>query len=471
MKNAINYSSFLTRSILLFLVVILLTPFFNLYGQSREIDSLKHQLNIEKNDSVLIEINRVLTNRYFHINRDSSMIYISNALELAKKINNINLIAQTQAETGQLYLSNQETDLALEYALKAANNFNLVNNKDGLYELGMTTLGVIYSSLGDNTTANSYIQNAIDYYQSINNTDYESYGYIVLAQNYESQKQYLNALENYNLSIDIMLTLDYNSDPSIYRNIGTVYNALGNVHNKLGQFETALEYYDKALQIFTDLKQYRSITTNNISKSKVYYALKIYQSAIQYAKEAYSYARDKNDLSLLNNSSKELYASYLAIKDYENAFIFLQEYSHTRDTLNARARSKTVADLAAKYESDLKEKENAELKATNTLQTQRLKNKNILGIIITIFFAIAFIGIIFILRMLKKQKGLNRDIKISKEIAESANNKLQTKSEDLEKFNNVMLDREMRIIELKKEANKLAKSSNTDFPYPEVEEI
>jgi hypothetical protein len=32
-----------------------------------------------------------------------------------------------------------------------------------------------------------------------------------------------------------------------------------------------------------------------------------------------------------------------------------------------------------------------------------------------------------------------------------------------------MLDREMRILELKEEANKLAKASNLETPYPEIE--
>lgn len=51
---------------------------------------------------------------------------------------------------------------------------------------------------------------------------------------------------------------------------------------------------------------------------------------------------------------------------------------------------------------------------------------------------------------------------------ESANLNLKEKSDELEKFNNVMLDREMRIIELKKEVNKMAAANNLEQPYPEV---
>ena len=39
-------------------------------------------------------------------------------------------------------------------------------------------------------------------------------------------------------------------------------------------------------------------------------------------------------------------------------------------------------------------------------------------------------------------------------------------SEELENFNNIMVDREMRIIELKEEVNKLAAEAGREEPYP-----
>ena len=66
-----------------------------------------------------------------------------------------------------------------------------------------------------------------------------------------------------------------------------------------------------------------------------------------------------------------------------------------------------------------------------------------------------------------KKKSATNDPKVI-ELAESANSELQIKSKELEKFNSVMLDREMRIIELKEEANKLAEDQSIEIPYPET---
>ncbi len=45
---------------------------------------------------------------------------------------------------------------------------------------------------------------------------------------------------------------------------------------------------------------------------------------------------------------------------------------------------------------------------------------------------------------------------------------LHSKVKELENFNSVMVDREMRIIELKKEVNRLAKELDKPLPYPEI---
>lgn len=49
-----------------------------------------------------------------------------------------------------------------------------------------------------------------------------------------------------------------------------------------------------------------------------------------------------------------------------------------------------------------------------------------------------------------------------------ANLHLKEKTEELEMFNKTMINREMRIIELKEEINRLAESVKEDIPYPEI---
>jgi PAS domain S-box-containing protein len=57
---------------------------------------------------------------------------------------------------------------------------------------------------------------------------------------------------------------------------------------------------------------------------------------------------------------------------------------------------------------------------------------------------------------------IERDVSERKKAEES----LKRHSEELKNFNNIMVDREMRIIELKEEVNKLAEDVGKDVPYP-----
>lgn len=66
-------------------------------------------------------------------------------------------------------------------------------------------------------------------------------------------------------------------------------------------------------------------------------------------------------------------------------------------------------------------------------------------------------------------KEVNSELIRAKEKAESVNIKLKEKTKELEAFNNKMIDREMRLIELKKEVNKLSRDYNLEIPYPEFE--
>lgn len=489
MNIELNSQKTWLKSTSCYLLLIMMTLNTSINGQTQEIDSLQHQLTIAQNDSTVIEINRVLSNRYYSINRDSSIMYVKEALRLATAINNTYLVAKSQEELGLAYAGNKNYDLGLEYGLKAAENYSLINDTLGLYQLTLTVLGPLYSRIGESNKAQQYMEKALKYFIKIDDKDYIAYAYIVLGKSFQDQLKYPEALDYYNLAINVLKETNYESDPSIRRNMAVVYHNIGKINFKLGDYQKALKSYNKTKEINDQLKQYHAIADNEVSIGSVYRELKEYQDAIKHSLSAYNYGKTNNNLRIINTSSEELYKIYLAINNYKEAVYYQNIFSDTKDSLYAHSRSKTIADLAAKYESDLKEKENTELKATNILQNQRLKNRSILGIIITTFLAISFIGIFFILQMLKKQKNLNNEIKIAKEIAESANSELKKKSDklekstkeleesskeleksthELEKFNNVMLDREMRIIELKKEVNKITTANNTDIPYPEV---
>lgn len=117
MNIALNFQKIWFKSTSCYLLLIMMTYNTSINAQTQEIDSLQYLLTVEKNDSILIETNRVLSNRYYSINRDSSIMYVKETLRLATAINNTYLVAKSQEELGLAYAGNKNYDLGLEYGL------------------------------------------------------------------------------------------------------------------------------------------------------------------------------------------------------------------------------------------------------------------------------------------------------------------------------------------------------------------
>lgn len=154
-------------------------------------------------------------------------------------------------------------------------------------------------------------------------------------------------------------------------------------------------------------------------------------------------------------------------------------YITTRDSILSEKNQREVIRQGYKYEYDKQAiADSVAYAQVQKVQEAKLETSRILqyALIGGLTLLLAFLAYVYNrFRVTQKQKLIiteqNKELVTATEIAESANNELKSKSEELAKFNSVMLDREMRIIELKKEVNKEAKDSNTDIPYPEVEEV
>ncbi len=407
-------SNYLRQGIKFISLIVLLGIagcYISAIAQSRKPDSLRQILTNDKVDSLKIEAKRTLTDKYGSISQDSAILYANYALNLSLQSQDTFLIAKAQSDLSILYMANKNVDLALEYALEAARNFQEINDLFGLNELGMNSLGEIYTQKGDYEKAQEYFEKALEYFLDINNTQRAAYAHVVLGTNLDQQGKFKEAEKNIKDAIALLKESDYELDISIHRTIAVSYDRLGDIYYKNGSFQNAKECYYQAREIFEKLNQEYSLKRNDVKLASILREFKDYNRAIKHALNAYLYAKKNNSLELLNESTYELSKTYLAAKNYMEAVKYQIEYTETQDSLFKLAQSKTLADLAAKYESDIKDKEVSELKLANELQEEILTTRKRLEIIIGIFLTIAIISILLILSMLKKQKKYTREIR------------------------------------------------------------
>ena len=342
-----------------------------------------------------------------------------------------------------------------------------------------------------------YIQddyaNAIDYYTrslSIREEIGDKKGIAITLNNigniYAEQGDYASAIDFYTRSLAIMEEIgDKMGIASSLNNIGIIYKDQGDSADSTGnkalsadKYASAIDYYTRSLAIREKMGDKRGIASSLKNIGAIYNNQGDYSKAISYSNRALILAQEAGMAKETRNAAKVLYEAYKATNKHKPSLEMYELFIVSRDSINSEKNQKEVIRQKYKYDYDKK----AIADSVTYIQVQKVQEAKLAksktqqyALIGGLTLLLAFLAYVYNrFRITQKQKLVisvqNKELATATELAESANSELKTKSNELEKFNNVMLDREMRIIELKKEANKLAKTNNTDIPYPEVED-
>ncbi len=219
-------------------------------GQAR-IDSLLMQLPNAKEDTNKVILLNDLCFTSYSINPDEGLRYGNLALELAKKLNWKQGIANATGRIGTNYFGKADYPNTLEHWLKALQlNEELQNKK---------AIGINLGNIGNVYLIQSDFAKALEYYSRATKINEETGNMPNLALN--------------------------------YGNIGTVYGSLSN-HTK------ALEYFQKALHIYEQGGDPGGIARNLVSIGNVYMLQKDYAKALEYGFKALKMTRESGDKNL-----------------------------------------------------------------------------------------------------------------------------------------------------------------------------
>ncbi len=125
------------------------------------------------------------------------------------------------------------------------------------------------------------------------------YGWI--GQVYDDNKDYTNALLNYQKSLAL---LEANKSTEKYCNI---YNRIGKAYREQGNMEQSLEYHYKALRVAEELKTEDGMASSYMHLARTYDAQKNYKTAKTYSDSSLTLYKKQIDIS--STSDAELLAS------------------------------------------------------------------------------------------------------------------------------------------------------------------
>lgn len=419
-----------------FICVFALLFCFKANSQSRsKADSLNTAFKNCTVDTQKIKILTDIGRLYAYKKPDTTISILRSALALAGKNEYDGIVANTLLTMGISYNAKAGYDSAEYYFLKAidqASKYKKVKSEAAAY-LG---LGTCYNYWKKQPKALESYFNSYKLYKTINDSGRIASVSLGLGNVYSDIGNKDKALEFFNEC----LRLSVARKDSGY--IAKCYNNIGNLYEKNKEFEKALEYFTKSLELKKILKDAHGIANTYTNLANVY----ILTNKQSLAKFFYTSAKDtylalgdsgqyKNSLISIaecqisekdvkgalenakkaeaickrNNYTADLVGVYILLTrlyilkgDTANARISLDSYQVTRDSVQLQDVNKQIAEMTAKFESDL-QKQKISLQEA---ELQLGKKLTIVYIITTIIFVLLIAFLLVVISRYRKTQRL-----------------------------------------------------------------
>jgi len=309
--------------VLFLLISVFFLNFTN--AQNAKVDSLENVLKIHKTDDT-IKVNLLNQIAYLIYQKDSGKAqnYAAQAGELSDKLFFLKGKAESYWVIGTSILYNKSDRLALDYFLKALKIAEEINNKPKTVKY-LIGCGMIYKSLGNNSTAIECYEKAIKIAEEFSDKSLLAAALTNISIVYSSEGNADKALEGYQKVLDV-------SGASVKKTtIARVLNNMGAIYGNQGNRPKSLEYHFKALKISEEvndrlgiLLSFTAIGMANIGSADYQIALEYLQKALKIAEEL----KNKRKIALCLTTIGDIYIqtnNSQALEYFNKALVIAEE--------------------------------------------------------------------------------------------------------------------------------------------------
>jgi two-component system NtrC family sensor kinase len=381
------------------------TPFF-----MKNVDSLKRELAIAREDSSRVLIMEELSLRYQSLNADSTIKYGKEGIALANKIQFTRGEIRMLNELAMAMQINGDIPASLELSFKA---LQMAEEKSYAFETGFSlfTIGNAYWFLKDYDKAISYLKKAETILETVSD---EPFLYDIMIVNSTGLGNAYIDINQFDSAYSV-LEKTYNATLNNYWHAG-VMESFGLLVFKMGDHEKGLEYLRQSIKVSDDLYS-RADASRWIAEC--YAGLNQPDSAIYYAKlglaasQIFTY-----QLGILSTSN--ILAKEYEARDINESYYYLKLFVAANDALYGEKKVLTLQKTIA-------EEQQRERKA----ETERIANENQLkqAAFLTGLGILIFIAFILYRNNLRERKAKNLLHEKNKVIEQTLTNLRSTQSQ------------------------------------------
>ncbi|HCZ34585.1 MAG TPA: hypothetical protein DHV26_01505 [Cytophagales bacterium] len=422
-----------------FLVLIACFSVSSLFGQNRNIDSLKVLVETEKDEEKTIKNLLELCWEYHFVDAEVAREYGQKALTLARKYNQTDYEVEALHNLGVTHESQSNYAKALELELEALTLRKQIGD-DLKTANTLNNLGIIYDEMGDYKKALEYYYQARKIYEDLENDEKIAMVLVNIAIVLKAQGEYKQVAQSYYEALAIYTKTQNAFGVAVcHANLGSVYyymkqydSALyysnlgteefqkqnirqflpttlcnaGMAYHKLGNTEKALVYLDRSKALNREFDNKKEVAFVLIYQAGVYKNEGELTIAENLASEALEIALQIQALQQVMDARLVLAEIKASKKQFADAYKEYHEYVLVKDSLFQKEKSKQMAELQTQYETVKKENEILLLTQENQLKDSRLaQSMQAIIILLVVLALILALGYLWKNRLRLKQQA------------------------------------------------------------------
>ncbi|MBX7107672.1 MAG: sensor histidine kinase [Chitinophagales bacterium] len=285
-------------------------------------------------------------------------------------------------DRGRYYAYESEYDSAVIHLLRALTIAESQDMEAPVIKVS-SELGIVYQQMENGNKAEEFHRKNLESAIQTGNKVLQAMMLNNLGIDFDLQDMSDSALHCWNNALRLFEeNRDTEGVMDVKNNLGLKYKDLGDYSKSIQYFNEVLAYREKVHDLDGKVRTLTNLGSA-YNKSKMYgQSLEVYFRALNLLDSIQVNLRKDKQKSLYHNISNV----YWNMNDYKSALSYYQRYSRLKDTLFNEAKSKQIADVQQKYETEKKEQVNKIL----TLELlKKTRERNVLtgGLLLIVLMA------------------------------------------------------------------------------------
>lgn len=343
-------------------------------------------------------------------NYKDALTYELEALDLRKKIGDDSKTANTLNNLGIIHDEQGDYQKALEYYFEARKIYERLGDQSKVAMI-LVNIGIVLRAQMEFDKVLDYYHEAISIYKKLNNR------FALAACHANLGSVYLN-MSNYDSSLyySLLATREFEEQnnqqflPNTLSNVGIAYDSLG-------KNELAKEYLMRAKDLYEKYDNKRELSSVLIQLADIYLKTNQLVLAETSTRIAISIAQKIGALEQLMLGHLKLAEIHAKSKNFSAAYHEQRMYVKAKDSLFQQEKTKQMAELQTKYETEKKEKEiNIQQLVIREQNLTLQRNQTFIVGLSGLLILLGAVGILWRSRVkLKEQKRIEQQQRVHQE--------------------------------------------------------